>query len=359
MSRVILHVDMDYFYAACEERRNPGFKGKPLVVCVYSARGGGKGAVSTANYEARHLGVKSGMSCLEAKKLAPTGVFLPADFEFYEKVSQRIMEYLKNIGDTFEQIGLDEAFLDVTLKVGGSFEKARMLAEKIKRTIYEMEELTCSIGVAPSKLVAKIASDFDKPDGLTVVQPSRVEKFLDPLGVGSLWGVGRKTEEALEEMGIRTIRDLRRTDPGRLIERFGRSKGTWLYNASRGLDMSRVKSKKMVKQLSRITTLPKNTRDKMDIAASLKRLCRELCSSLIEENLSYKTVSFLAVTQDMKLHTKSRTLEFQTTDEKTIREIAVALMEEFLEETELSIRRVGVRVSGFQRIKNQKTLLDF
>ena len=141
-NRIVMHVDMDYFYAACEEKLNPGLKNKPLVICVYSSRGGGRGAVSTANYEARRLGICSGMSCIEAKRLAPGAVFLPANFSLYEEVSQGIMTYLRAKGDVFEQIGIDEAFLDVTDGVGGSYAEAEKLAAGIKRDVYTSEGLT-------------------------------------------------------------------------------------------------------------------------------------------------------------------------------------------------------------------------
>ncbi len=358
-NRIVMHVDMDYFYAACEEKLNPELKGRPLVICVYSSRGGGRGAVSTANYEARRLGIRSGMSCLEAKRLAPAAVFLPANFSLYEEVSEGIMAYLRDKGDAFEQIGIDEAFLDVTDRVGGSYEEAERLAAGIKRDVYTTEGLTCSIGVAPNKLVAKIASGHSKPDGLTVVPPWRVEEFLSPLGVSKLWGVGGKTAEALREMGIITVGDLSKADPGDLIERFGRKKGSWLYNASRGLDYSVVRERTESRQLGRITTLPRNTRKTGDIIPVLDRLCREVSEALGESGRSFRTVTLVAVTQDMRLHTRSRTLEAPVRDAATLMNNAVSLLEAFLRDNALSLRRVGVRVSGLVKAEPQKTLFDF
>lgn len=357
--RVVMHVDMDYFYAACEERINPAFKGRPLVVCVYSSRGGGRGAVSTANYEARKLGIRSGMSCLEAKKLAPGAVFLPVNFSLYEEVSWRIMKYLRAQADAIEQVSIDEAFLDVTEKVEGSYETAERLAAEIKRDIYRTESLTCSVGVAPNKLVAKIASGYSKPDGLTLVPPSKLQDFLRPLKVSELWGVGKKTAESLREMGIITVGDLSQAAPGVLIERFGRKKGSWLYSASRGLDSSAVREKTDSKQLGRITTLPKDTRKKEEIMSVLSRLSEEVCDSLRESGRSFRTASLIAITQDMKLHTKSRTLDSYVNNADTLRKTAETLLEAFLEENALSLRRVGVRVSSLKKTKPQKTLFDF
>ncbi len=357
--RVVMHVDMDYFYAACEEKANPELKGKPLVVCVFSSRGGGRGAVSTANYEARKLGVRSGMSCREAKKLAPGAVFLPANFQFYKEVSERIMTYLRAQGDALERLGVDEAFLDVTEKVWGSYAKAEKLAAKIKRDILGAESLTCSIGVASNRILAKIASDYRKPDGLTVVPPSRVKDFLRPLKVSKLWGVGTKTEKVLREMGILTVGDLSGTDPWKLIERFGRKKGAWLYNASRGVDSSAVAERGESRQISRIATLPRNTGKKEEILPAVSKLGEEVCMNLLESGRSFRTVSLIAITQDMKLHTRSRTLDAPTKDPDVLRETVEGLLETFLSEAVLSLRRVGVRVSGLDRTKPQKTLFDF
>jgi DNA polymerase IV (DinB-like DNA polymerase) len=181
-NRVIIHADFDYFYAQCEERENPTLKDKPVVVCIYSGRSEDSGAVSTANYIARKYGVKAGISIIMAKrKLKNTdAVFLPANFELYEKVSENIMNILRAYGDAFEQTGIDEAFIDVTQRVNGEFEIAKQLAQKIQKEIFEKEKITVSIGVGPNKLIAKIAAGKQKPHGLTMVKPEEIENFLRP-----------------------------------------------------------------------------------------------------------------------------------------------------------------------------------
>jgi len=178
-NRIILHVDMDSFFAAIEERAHPEYTGKPIVVGADPKEGKGRGVVSTCNYKARKFGIKSGMPISRAWRLCSEAVYLPVNFKLYEEVSSELMTILRKYADKFEPIGIDEAFLDVSLRAK-NFEDARRLAQRIKKEIYEEEKLTCSIGVGPNKLVAKIASDFKKPDGLTVVEEREVKQFLSP-----------------------------------------------------------------------------------------------------------------------------------------------------------------------------------
>ena len=205
VQRVIFHIDFDYFYAQCEELRSPELKTKPVAVCVYSDRGGESGAIATANYMARKFGVKSGMPIRFAKKRLeerPDSIFLPTDFDYYSDISEKAMKIIEGFADTFEYVGRDEAYLDVSKKTEGDFKKASHLAQQIKNTIREKVKLTCSIGISPNKLVSKIASDFKKPDGLTVVTPEKVEVFLEPLKIRDIPGIGKKTEERFNEMKL-------------------------------------------------------------------------------------------------------------------------------------------------------------
>jgi DNA polymerase IV (DinB-like DNA polymerase) len=183
-TRVVFHIDFDYFYAQCEETRSPELKSKPVCVCVFSDRGGDSGAIATANYTARKYGVKSGIPIAFAKKRLEErkdAVFIPVDFDFYTEISEKAMEIMKDHADIFEYVGRDEAYLDVTERVGGNFKKANHLAQQIKNSIRDKIKLSCSIGISPNKLISKIASDFQKPDGLTTVSPEKVEIFLEQL----------------------------------------------------------------------------------------------------------------------------------------------------------------------------------
>jgi DNA polymerase IV (DinB-like DNA polymerase) len=201
--RMVLHFDMDHFFTAVEEREHAELKGMAVIVGADPKEGGGRGVVSTSNYQARKFGVKSGMPISRAWKLCPEAVYLPVNYELYAKASNEIMNILRRYADKFEQWGIDEAFLDVTSRVN-DYASTRALAQHIKDEIYATEKLTCSVGISSNKLVAKIASDFQKPDGLTLVKQEEVESFLAPLPVRRLLWVGRKTGQKLENMGVRT-----------------------------------------------------------------------------------------------------------------------------------------------------------
>ncbi len=361
-ARVIMLVDLDYFFAQCEERRNPSLKDKPVVVCVYSGRSEDSGVVSTANYIARKYGVKSGIPISLAKKKLKKmdAVFLPVDHEFYEEVSEKIMRILRSHADRFEQVGIDEAYLDVSQKVKGSFEEAKELAQKIKEEVKAQQKLTCSIGIGPNKLVAKIAADIQKPDGLTIVKPEQVESFLSPLPVSRLIGVGRKTKKKMQTLGIRTIGDLAKYDVQRLIEVFGKKLGIYFHNASIGVDDEPVQERGEVESISRISTLKEDTRDLKVILEKTNQLCDEVHAKLVQRGLSFKSVGIVAVMTDMSIRSRSKTLENPTNELEVFKKTVKELFEKFLNESELEARRVGVKVSNFvKEQERQKQITDF
>ncbi len=357
-NRIILHVDMDYFFAQCEEREHPELKGKPVVICVYSGRGGDSGAVSTSNYEARKFGIKAGIPISRAKKLNPDAVFLPVNMELYRKISDEVMEILRGFCDLVEQESIDEAFCDITGKVD-DFDEAKDFAIKIKNAIKDKMGLTCSVGVGQNKLVAKIASDFRKPDGLTVVKPEEVMQFLSPLKVTDLIGVGKKTGERLNELGINTIGDMSKLSAKELIREFGQAKGTWLKEASQGIDNSPVQEREGSEQIGRITTLREDTRDMRVILDTIDMLSGDVLRKLDERKLGFRSVAFIGITTDFKTHTKSRTLGAPARDAATIRKLANELAKDFLAEHPGALRRVGIRVADFIGEKAQTTLGEF
>jgi len=361
-ARIVMLVDLDYFYAQCEERRNPSIKGKPVVVCVYSGRTEDSGAVSTANYVARKYGVKSGIPISLAKKKLKDvdAVFLPVDKEFYREVSDKIMEILRSHADRFEQVGIDEAYLNVTQRTKGSYQEAKKLAETIKDDVLIQQKLTCSIGVGPNKLVAKIAADIQKPDGLTLVKPEEVESFLSPLPVRRLVGVGRKTEKKLEILGVRTVGQLARFDVQRLIEVFGRKLGTYFHNASLGIDDEPVQERSEPESVSRISTLKENTRDLAVILDEAYKLCDEVHSKLLQRGLIYRSVSIYLVAGDLSVHSRSKTFENPTSDLKTFKKTVKELFKKFLRESDVEARRVGVKVSNLTKKEElQKQITNF
>jgi len=351
-----MHVDLDYFFAQCEEVANPLLKAKPVVVCVYSGRSEDSGAVSTANYIARKYGVKSGMPIAFAKRILKdtNAAFLPVNHELYGVVSNRVMDILRSNADRFEQESIDEAFMDVSKRVNGDFKLAEALARSIKGEIMDNERLSCSIGVGPNKVVAKIASDFQKPDGLTVIRPEGVRVFLDPLPAEKLYGVGKKTAKKLQELGVFTIGDLAAYDPGILMQIFGDKPGSYFHRAANGIDEEPVQEKGMAEQVSRMITLKRDTRDLSLISSELDRICSDIHARLVGEGLLYKSVGILAITNTLEMRSRTKTLENPSEDAETIERIARELLSKFLEEEgAVILRRFGVKVSGLSKKSGQ------
>jgi DNA polymerase IV (DinB-like DNA polymerase) len=355
-------VDLDYFFAQCEELRNPAIKNKPVVVGVYSGRTEDSGAVSTSNYIARGYGVKSGMPLFMAKrKLEGTdAVFLHVDHVYYDEMSNKIMELLRGYASSLEQVSVDEAYLDVTAQVNGSFEKAHAYAQKIKQDAKEKLNVSFSIGVAPNKLVAKIACDSQKPDGLTIVKPEDVKAFLSPMPVNRLLGVGKKTTLKMEQMGIQTIGDLAGFNVQKLIEVFGRTLGLYFYTAANGVDNTPVLEQGEAESISRIGTLKMDTRDLEFLLQKITDLTEDVYREVFEKNLSFRQVAIHVVLTDLTSKTRMTTLDVPSKDKEVITKTVRVLLEKFLSESTLEIRRVGVKVSGFSREEpKQRQLTGF
>jgi DNA polymerase IV (archaeal DinB-like DNA polymerase) len=345
---------MDHFYTAVEEREHPEIKGKPVIVGADPKEGKGRGVVSTSNYEARKSGVRSGMPISQAWRLCPKAVYLPPNFQLYIKVSGEIMALARNYADKFEQWGIDEAFLDVTGKVGGWVE-AEALARRIKQEIKEKEGLAASIGVGPNKLVAKVASDFQKPDGLTIVREEEVEKFFDPLPVRKLLWVGRKTETKLKELGVNTIGELAHYDPSSLTSMFG-AMGLQMHLMAKGIDRSEVEEREGVKSISHETTFEEDTEDSTVIFQALNALCEEVLKEAVDQHLLFKTVTIKIRYQHFETHTRSKTLPFLTNRLHDLQKTANGLLFTNLRK-DRKVRLIGVRVSSLVSGEKQKTLV--
>jgi DNA polymerase IV (DinB-like DNA polymerase) len=361
-TRVVMLVDFDYFFAQCEELRNPALKDKPVVVGVYSGRTEESGAVSTANYVARKYRVKSGIALYLAKKRleGSEAVFLPVDYTYYEQISNRIMQVLRGYADRFEQMGIDEAYLDVTHKTQGSFEAARALVQKMKSEVKKQVGITVSVGVGPNKLVAKIASDSQKPDGVTIVKPAEVERFLSSLPVNRLVGVGRKTGAKMAELGLKTIGDLASYDVQKLVELFGKKLGVYFHNAASGVDNEPVQETGEAESISRISTLKENTRDLQVVLEKTGQLIADIHKDLVQRDVGFKQVGIVAIMTDLSVRSRSKTLETATRDMEVLRQTVRELFEKFLGESDLEIRRVGVKISQFSKEeREQKKLTSF
>ncbi len=351
--RIIFHVDMDQFFAAVEEQLRPELKGKPVVVGADPKGGKGRGVVSTCNYEARKYGIKSGMPITRAWKLCPEATFLPLNIPLYLQVSSRIMNILRSHSQKFESWGLDEAFLDMSSRVE-NIGQAKELALQIKKEIYEKEGLTCSIGMGPNKLIAKMASDMQKPDGLTVVEEKNVKAFLEPLEVDKLLWVGRKTARKLNELGIKTIGDLARYDPSILVDKFGML-GTQLYLYAQGQDRSEVGFEGEAKSIGRNITFEKDTSDWDLVLKVLYRLCEAVHKELDQNRFLFKTVTITVRYENFETHTHSRTLPFLTSRLEDIKKTANELLQPYLR-PERKIRLIGARVSSLVSTEKQTRL---
>jgi DNA polymerase IV (DinB-like DNA polymerase) len=346
-------LDMDHFYTALEEREHPEIKGKTVIVGSDPKEGKGRGVVSTSNYEARKSGVRSGMPISQAWSLCPRAVYLPPNFSLYIQVSGEIMEIARKYAVKFEQWGIDEAFLDVSDKVG-DWAGAELLARQIKQEIKEKEGITASIGVGPSKLVAKVASDYQKPDGLTIVKEEEVEKFLDPLPVRKLLWVGRKTEAKLKELGVETIGDLARYDPTELSSMFG-VMGLQMHLMAKGIDKSEVEERVGVKSVSHETTFKEDTADSTTIFQALDGLCEDVLKETVDQHLLFKTVTVKIRYQGFETHTRSKTLPFLTNRLRDLQKTANELLFTYFQKNR-KVRLIGVRVSSLVSSEKQRTL---
>ena len=361
-NRVVFHIDFDYFYAQCEELRKPELKTKPVAVCVFSDRGEDSGAIATANYTARKYGVKSGMPIRFAKKRLEErtdAVFLPTDFEYYSEISQKAMDVIKEYADIFEYVGKDEAYLDVTRRVEGDYGKASHLAQQIKNSVRDKVKLTCSIGVSPNKLISKIASDFKKPDGLTVVSLEKVDEFLEQLKIRAIPGIGKKTEQKFSEMKLDTIEQVKTLDVFKLNQIFGRKTGTYIYNAVRGKDDEPVKERAPSIQYSRIITLKKDSKEQDFLSKNLKEICKELHMIALKNNRMFKSVGIQFVQSDLTNKTKSKMLKNPTLSLDELIKTSEQLLQEALVDQEKMVRRLGVKISELYEVEGQSDITSY
>lgn len=341
---MILHVDMDAFYASVEERENPELTGKPVIV------GGtpeGRGVVAAANYVVRQYGVHSAMPTSTALRLCPHAVVLPSRMDDYAEVSWQIRAVFARYTPLVEPIALDEAFLDVT----GSealFGPAAETARTIKDEIRNETALTASVGVAPNKFLAKLASDFDKPDGLVVVAPDHVQSFLDPLSVSRLWGVGRTTGGVFEKLGVRTIADLRRLPLDVLHDRFGKA-GDHLWQLARGIDDRPVIPDREAKSLSHETTFATDIADTELLRAWLLELTEQVGRRLRRHRLRGRTVQIKVRYADFRTVTRAHTLPEPTNATRELWQAAVDLLTQKLPEPLPPVRLLGMGVGGIDR----------
>jgi DNA polymerase-4 len=338
---MILHADMDAFYASVEERDRPELVGKPVIVGGTPEQ---RGVVSAANYVARRFGVHSAMPAVTARRLCPHGIFLPPRIGYYVGVSSDIREIFERFTPLVEPLSLDEAFLDVT----GSehlFGPAAEIARQLKETVQRETRLVVSVGVAPNKFLAKIASDLKKPDALVVVEPDKVQEFLDPLPVGRLWGVGKQSNKIFERMGIATIGQLRQYPIDVLQSRFG-SSGEHLWRLAHGLDDRSVATEREAKSISHETTFEHDVDDPDVLRAWLLDLTEQVGWRLRKHGLRCRTVHLKVRFADFSLITRSQTLPEPTDITHELWQAGEEMLAHRLPAANLPVRLIGLGVSG-------------
>ena len=355
--QIVLHVDMDSFFASVEVRENPELAGLPVVVGADPKKGKGRGVVCTCSYEAREYGIHSVMPVSQAYKLCPDASFLPVNMRLYVQVSDNVMEIMKGFADKFQQYSIDEAFLVPRPEIQ-IYEEAAVIAMRIKDEVKKQEGITCSVGVAPNKIIAKVASKIKKPDGQTVIRPEDVQDFIYPLNVSKIPGIGEKTTEALKLMGINKVEELANCDIQRLTERFGKM-GLWLKSVANGQDQSEVKEwDAAVKSISRSRTFGEDTNDPIKIAGYMELLAESVHRALLKDRFLFKVVSLVVRYDDFSTYTRSKTVSVWSADIYVINRTAMLLLAEFLGKQK--IRLVGIGVSRFREIDDRQMLItDF
>ncbi len=374
--RLIAHLDMDAFYASVELLRYTDLRGQPVVIGggrrhqprlqpdgrrEYSRLEtyAGRGVVTTATYEARHFGVRSGMGLMKAAKLAPQAVLLPVDFDEYRRYSRRFKAAVAEIAPVIEDRGIDEIYIDLTELPGAQepvgFDPlggARAIAQEIKNNVRDATGLRCSIGVTPNKLLSKLASELDKPDGLTVLTLDDIEPRIWPLAARALNGIGPKAAERLHALGIETIGDIAAKAPAWLVEHFGRSYGAWLHNASHGLDDRPVVTRSDPVSMSRETTFDRDlhaVRDRAELGAVFTALCEQVAGDLQRKAWLGRTIGIKLRFDDFRTVTRDQTLPAATDDAATIRHTAGLCLKRV--DLGRRLRLLGVRVGNLSKAK--------
>ena len=340
----ILHVDMDAFYASVEQRDRPELRGKPVIV---GGTAESRGVVCAASYEARKFGVHSAMPAITARRLCPQGIFLPIRMAHYAQIARQIREIMLSFTPLVEPLSLDEAYLDVH-GCEQLFGAAAEIAGKIKTRIRADTGLIASVGVAPNKYLAKLASDSSKPDGLLVIDPERITEFLWPLPVGRIWGVGKKGEQRLHHLGIRTIGELAATPVPKLIDQFGDS-GHYMWDLAHGRDDRPVVADREAKSVSTETTFARDIADREVLRGWLLELVEQLGQRIRQIGVRVRTVELKLRSSDFRTHTRSLTLATTTDVTDALWQAAAELFEKRIARNMLPARLLGVGASGLVR----------
>lgn len=362
--KIIFHIDFDYFYAQCEEIRKPELRDIPSVVCVYSGREDDSGVVSTCNYEARKYGVKAAMPIKVAKsKLKDVrAVFLPTDIPYYQETSRNAMKIIQNYGDLFEQVSVDECYVDFTKITNSDFDDAKIFATSLQKNIKEQINLTCSIGVGPNKLISKIASGVNKPNGITVVSQDDAKNFISNCKIEDIPGVGPKTALKLNSLGIKSISDISKKNIFELRDALGYKIATFLANASNAIDYSQIKIRGTSKQIGKIVTLKKDKPEFEQIKMIGATLCASVFENLKNKRQAFKVLTVILILENLQHVSISKSLKLYSASLEELNKNSLLIINEMITNNSISldnIRRMGVVVSDLKDISGQDSLLNY
>jgi DNA polymerase IV (DinB-like DNA polymerase) len=362
--RIIFHIDFDYFYAQCEEIRKPELRNIPSVVCVYSGREEDSGVVSTCNYEARKYGVKAAMPIRLAKsKLKDVhSIFLPTDMPYYHEISTKAMRIIQNYGELFEQVSVDECYMDFTKITNSDFDDAKIFAASLQKNIKDQIKLTCSIGIAPNKLIAKIASGINKPNGITVVRLEDAKQFISNCKIDDIPGVGPKTSKKLESLGIKSVSDISSKGIFELKDALGYKIATFLVNASNAIDYSQIKVRGTSKQIGKIVTLKKDTTSLEQIKLTVENLCTPVFENLEDKRQAFRVLTIILILENLQHVSFSKSLKLYSASLDELHKNSLSVINEMISNNSISldkIRRIGIVVSDLKDISGQDSLLNY
>lgn len=362
--RIIFHIDFDYFYAQCEEIRKPELRNIPSVVCVYSGREEDSGVVSTCNYEARKYGVKAAMPIrLARSKLKDVhSNFLPTDMPYYQEISTKAMRIIQNYGELFEQVSVDECYMDFTKITNSDFDDAKIFAVSLQKNIKDQIKLTCSIGVGPNKLIAKIASGINKPNGITVVRLEDAKQFISNCKIDDIPGIGPKTSKKLESLGIKSVSDISKKGIFELRDALGYKIATFLVNAANAIDYSQIKVRGTSKQIGKIVTLKKDTTSLEQIKLTVENLCISVFENLENKRQAFRVLTIILILENLQHVSFSKSLKLYSASLDELQKNSLSIINEMISNNSISldnIRRIGIVVSDLKDISGQDSLLNY
>ena len=359
MKRIILHCDLDCFFAAVEIRDNPQYKDKPVIIGADPKEGQGRGVIATCNYQARKYGLHSAMPISQAYRKCPHGIYLRPNGSKYQQASNEVMEILESYSSEFQRVGTDEAYLELT-KEAKDYEEAKRIAEAIQKEVLEKVGITISIGIAPTKSLAKIASDENKPNGITVVKPDNIFNFLKDMDITRIPGIGKKTKLYFYKNCIKKIGDIINTPLPKMIELFGKH-GRWIWNVANGLDNRKVKEfHEERKSISAERTFYTDTDNFNEILSKFEEINKKIHKSIIKHQTTYKTITLKIRFEGFQTYTRAKTLPFHIQDEHQVLTIILQLFREF-SNNKKKVRLVGIKLSNLktnQKVR-QRNLLTY